>query len=132
MENQAASSKKRKNSEDALSAGFKKALVSSTGGSDVFGDVALADFNKILESAASVKAESAQGARQQQHQQQQRQQQGTTSVSVDDNHHGGSISDLSLNSNHHASTPSAAAVDAASAAVMTTMADLLANAGDSS
>ncbi|KAF8935092.1 hypothetical protein EDD21DRAFT_377110 [Dissophora ornata] len=114
MENQTTATKKRKNSEDALNASFKKALVSSTGDSDDFGN-GLGEFNILGNTGTS--SESTQANH--------HQQQDSDSVAVD-NH--GSISDLSLNH----STPNSTTVDAASAAVMTTMADLLANAGDSS
>lgn len=121
MENQSESPRKRKNSEEALNANFKKALVSPIGSSDVYG-TNLGEYNILSSNQSSshgntsVRADSTPPHRQE----------ASSAVNHD------SISDLSLN--HAASAAAAAAsassVEAASAAVMTTMADLLANAGD--
>jgi len=112
MENQSESPRKRKNSEEALNANFKKALVSPIDSSDVYGDFNILGSNQSSSHGnTSVRAESTPPHRPE-----------TSSVVNHD-----SISDLSLN---HASAASASSVEAASAAVMTTMADLLANAGD--
>ncbi|KAF9364567.1 RNA polymerase I enhancer binding protein [Mortierella sp. NVP85] len=113
MENQSESPRKRKNSEEALNANFKKALVSPIGSSDVYGDFNILGSNQSSSHGnTSVRAESTPPHRPE-----------TTSVVNHD-----SISDLSLN--HASAAANASSVEAASAAVMTTMADLLANAGD--
>ncbi|KAF9962652.1 hypothetical protein BGZ65_008659, partial [Modicella reniformis] len=113
MENQSRVSRKRKNSEEALNAGFKKALVSPASSSDVYRNN-LGDPSILGSSQSSSHRTTSTPSHEQE----------TSSVVSHD-----SISDLSLN---HATTTNTSNMIAASVAVMTTMADLLTNAGDNS
>ncbi|KAF9944245.1 hypothetical protein BGZ65_012360, partial [Modicella reniformis] len=94
MENQSGVLRKRKNSEEALNAGFKKALVSPAGGSDVYGNN-LGDFGILGSSQSSSHGTTTSPSHEQE----------TSSVVSHD-----SISDLSLN---HATTTDTSSVDAA-------------------